>query len=102
MVIEKHVYHHTYATPVWHVEHYDKFHTAAPSPLIHIVVTPGHGDVYVDGRYIGNADAFHDGQAAVPVAPGRHVVKLRYGGRSYTHPVQVNSGSTALVRASLK
>lgn len=102
VVIEKHVYHHSYAAPVWHVDHYDSFHTAPPTPRIHIVVTPGHGEVYVDGRYIGNADTFRDGQTEVPVTPGRHVVKLRYGGRSYTHPVQVKDGSATLVRASLK
>ena len=101
VVIEKHVHHHAYAAPVWHVDYHETFHAAATMPRLHIVVVPGHGQVYVDGRYIGNAKAFRDGRTTVPVTPGRHVVKLRYGGRSYTKPVRVNYGSATLVRATL-
>lgn len=100
VVVEKRIYHHyAYAAPTWHI-YYDTHYT--PQTILHIEVVPQHGDVYVDGRYLGQAQTFDNGQVRLAVPPGQHAVQLRYNGASYTRHVHVKSGSTAVVQAHLQ
>ncbi|MDH3598327.1 MAG: PEGA domain-containing protein [Candidatus Tectomicrobia bacterium] len=99
VVVERHVYHHYVETaPVWEVEHYAS-HSSTSEAILHIVVAPHHGEVYIDGNYIGEARTFRHGKKLVPVPPGHHTVQLQYGGQAYTRQVTVEPGATAVVKA---
>jgi len=99
VVVERHVYHHYVETaPVWEVEHHTA-HAPTAETRLYIVVAPHHGEVYIDGNYVGEARTFRHGKKLVPVPPGRHTVQLRYGGQSYTQQVTVEPGATAVVKA---
>lgn len=85
--------------PTWEVyyhSHYD--HSAAA--ILHVVVGPFSGALYVDGRYYGDTHDLHDGRLELPVAPGLHTVQLRHGGRTFSHKVRVKPGVTAVVKAN--
>lgn len=90
--------HHVYAAPTW-VVWYQTHHTAFPQANIHLSVAPYHGEVYIDGNFLGLARTFRGGQVQVPVTPGPHTIRLRYGGTNYTRQIHVRPGATALVRA---
>jgi hypothetical protein len=93
------VYHHYVETaPVWEVE-YHVTHTPTSETSLYIVVAPHHGEVYIDGNYIGEARTFSQGKKLVPVTPGSHTVQLQYGGQAYTRQVTVEPGATAVVKA---
>jgi hypothetical protein len=100
VVVKKRIYHHySYAAPTWHV-YYAPHHT--PQTRLSIEIVPHYGDVYVNGRYLGQAQAFHNGHVQLAVPPGQHAVQLRYNGSSYTRQVHVKPGSTAVVQARLQ
>lgn len=93
------MYHHYVETaPVWEVEHHAA-HAPTAETRLYIVVAPHHGEVYIDGTYIGEARTFPAGKKLVPVPPGRHTVQLQYGGQAYTRQVTVEPGATAVVTA---
>jgi len=99
VVVERHVYHHYVETaPVWEVEHHAA-HAPTAETRLYIVVAPPHGEVYIDGNYVGEARTFRHGKKLVPVPPGHHTVQLQYGGQSYTQQVTVEPGATAVVKA---
>jgi hypothetical protein len=82
--------------------HYYTHHAPALQTILHIVVAPRHGDIYVDGRYLGQARTFRDGKVQFPVAPGRHTVQLHIDGTAYSRQVNVKAGSTTIVEAHLR
>jgi PEGA domain len=65
-------------------------------PIIPMAI---HGEVDIDGNYVGEARTFRHGKKLVPVPPGRHTVQLQYGGQSYTQQVRVEPGTTTVVKA---
>lgn len=101
VVIEKHVYHHAYASPTWHV-YYDTQRVQAPLTILYISVTPGYGDLYVDGRHLGQVRRFRDGSVQLPVSAGRHVVQWHHNGSAYSRQVDAKAGSTTIVTAQLE
>jgi hypothetical protein len=80
--------------------YYDTHYT--PQTILHIEVAPCYGDVYVNGRHLGQAQAFDNGHVRLAVPPGRHAVQLRYNGTAYTQHVHVKPGTTAVVQARLQ
>lgn len=96
-VIEKHVY---YQEPVWRVHHYHHRYYA-PEAVLHVMVSPHRGEVFIDGGYVGYVGRFDDGTIELPVGPGYHEVQLYVDGRTYTKNVHVEAGALAAIRVSL-
>jgi hypothetical protein len=69
----------------------------AASGTLRIVVAPLLADIYLDGRYIGRAQEFPDGQVQLAVSPGSHTVELRLGATAHVHTVSVGAGATVVV-----
>ena len=90
--------HYVYATPTWTIW-YQTQRATFPQASIHLSVAPHHGEVYIDGNFLGLARTFREGDMQVPVAPGPHTVQLRYGGSNYTRQIHVRPGTTTRVRA---
>jgi hypothetical protein len=67
--------------------------------MLHIVIGPFSGALYIDDQYYGETHEFRDGRLELPVAPGLHTVQLRYGGSSYSYHVRARPGATAVVTA---
>jgi hypothetical protein len=72
----------------------------APTYL-YLEISPGHAELYVDGQYFGQANAFHNGQLQLPIAPGRHMLQLHLDGTAYSRTVEVQPGASAIVTARL-
>ena len=76
----------------------------APSPQSHalsngaarvrITSSPSGGEIYIDGKFFGNA------RSDIALAPGEHVVKDTLGGKEWTRNVQITGGEIQL-RAEL-
>jgi hypothetical protein len=101
VIVEKHVYHHVHVAPVWDVQ-YSPVRLPHASTYLHLEISPGHAELYVDGQYLGYANSFHNGQLQLPVAPGRHMLQLYLDGRAYNKAVEVRPGTSALVTARLE
>jgi PEGA domain len=66
---------------------------AASSPgvaKVHITSTPNGGEIYVDGKFFGNAPS------DVTLSSGEHVVRVVLAGRDWTRTVQITSGEIQL------
>lgn len=98
VVIKKHVQRYVVPPPVWHVYHHRRAHAALEANL-QIVIYGHHGALYVNNRYLGQTERFHDGRVHVSVLPGTHVIQLRQGGTAYTQHVKVKRGTLAVVEA---
>ncbi len=85
--------------PYWEVYYHSHDHRSAAA-ILHVVVGPFSGALYIDGHYHGEAHRLHNGRLQLPVSPGLHTVQLRYGGRTYTHKVRAKPGATAVVKAN--
>lgn len=68
--------------------------------MLHVVVEPFDGDLYIDGQYYGEANDLNDGRLELPVSPGEHTVQLRSRGKTYTQKVHAKPGTTAVVKAN--
>jgi hypothetical protein len=84
--------------PVWEV-YYHAHHHHSAAAILHIVVGPLSGALYIDGQYHGEAHRLHDGRLELPVSPGLHTVQLRHDGRTYSQEVHAKPGKTAVVKA---
>ena len=61
---------------------------------VHITSTPSGGEIYIDGKFFGNAPS------DIALAPGEHVVRVTLGGKEWTRTVQITGGEIQL-RAEL-
>jgi hypothetical protein len=84
--------------PVWDV-YYHSHHRPSASAMLHVVIGPFSGALYIDDEYYGETHEFRDGRLELPVAPGLHTVQLRYGGSRYSYHVRARHGATAVVTA---
>ena len=64
---------------------------------LEIHVAPENAEIYVDGRFIGQANDFQ-GPAVLSVPEGTHIVEFRYNGFSSSTTVNVNSGSNSVIQ----
>ena len=61
---------------------------------VHITSSPSGGEIYVDGKFFGNAPS------GIALAPGEHVVRVTLGGKEWTRTVEITGGEIQL-RAEL-
>jgi hypothetical protein len=61
---------------------------------VHITSSPSGGEIYIDGKFFGNAPS------DVTLSAGEHVVKVTLGGKEWTRTVQITGGEIQL-RAEL-
>jgi hypothetical protein len=67
---------------------------SAGSAKVHITSSPDGGEIYIDGKFFGNAPS----DISLPL--GEHVVKVTFGGKEWTRTVQITGGEIQL-RAEL-
>jgi PEGA domain-containing protein len=67
---------------------------ATGQATIHITSSPAGGEIYIDGKFFGNAPS------DIALAPGEHVVRVTLGGKEWTRSVQITGGEIQL-RAEL-
>ena len=67
---------------------------AAAQTMVHITSSPSGGEIYIDGKFFGNAPS------DIALAPGEHVVRVTLGGEEWTRTVQITGGEIQL-RAEL-
>ncbi len=91
-------YRQVVVVPTWEVYYHSHRHRSSAA-ILHIILAPFDGDLYIDGEYHGGTDHLDDGKLKLPVSPGLHTVQLRSGGRTYTQKVRVQRGATAVVKA---
>ncbi|PON15277.1 hypothetical protein C2W62_24690 [Candidatus Entotheonella serta] len=85
--------------PTWEV-YYHSHYRHSTAAILHVLVGPFSGALYIDGHYYGDTHNLHNGRLELPVSPGLHTVQLRHGGRTYTHKVRAKPGTTAVVKAN--
>ncbi len=57
---------------------------------VHIASAPSGGEIYIDGKFYGNAPS------DITLPAGEHTVKVTLGGKEWTRSVQVTSGEVHL------
>ena len=57
---------------------------------VHITSSPNGGEIYIDGKFFGNAPS------DIALAPGEHVVRVTLGGKEWTRTVQITGGEIQL------
>jgi hypothetical protein len=67
---------------------------SADSAKVHVTSEPSGGEIYIDGKFFGNAPS------DIAFAPGKHVVRVTLGGKEWTRTVQITGGEIQL-RAEL-
>jgi len=63
---------------------------AAGQTMVHITSSPSGGEIYIDGKFFGNAPS------DIALAPGEHVVRVTLGGKEWTRTVQITGGEIQL------
>ena len=92
------IVHPVVTVPAWEVYYHRHDHHSSAA-ILHIVIGPFSGALYIDDHYYGDARHLHGGKLKLSVSPGLHTVKLHHRGRTYTHQVRVKPGATAVVKA---
>lgn len=64
--------------------------SAPATARVHIMSTPSGGEIYVDGKFFGNAPS------DIALAAGEHIVKVTIGGKEWSRAVQITSGEISL------
>lgn len=62
----------------------------AGTAIVHITSSPTGGEIYIDGKFFGNAPS------DIALAPGEHVVRVTLGGKEWTRTVQITGGEIQL------
>ena len=57
---------------------------------VHITSSPTGGEIYVDGKFVGNTPS------DITIAAGEHIVKVTIGGKEWSRPIQITSGEISL------
>jgi hypothetical protein len=57
---------------------------------VHVTSSPSGGEIYIDGKFFGNAPS------DIALAPGEHVVRVTLGGKEWTRNVQITGGEIQL------
>ena len=57
---------------------------------VHIISSPSGGEIYIDGKFFGNAPS------DIALTPGEHVVRVTLGGKEWTRTVQITGGEIQL------
>jgi hypothetical protein len=62
----------------------------AEQARVHITSSPTGGEIYIDGKFVGNTPS----EIAVPA--GEHVFKVTFKGREWTRTVRITGGEISL------
>ena len=57
---------------------------------VHVTSSPSGGEIYIDGKFFGNAPS------DIALAPGEHVFRVTLGGKEWTRTVQITGGEIQL------
>jgi hypothetical protein len=57
---------------------------------VHITSSPSSGEIYVDGKFVGNTPS------DITIAAGEHAVKITIGGKEWSRSIQITSGEVSL------
>jgi serine protease Do len=57
---------------------------------VHITSSPSGGEIYVDGKFVGNTPS------DITIAAGERIVKVRSGGKEWSRTIQITSGEVSL------
>jgi hypothetical protein len=60
--------------------------SAPETAKVHITSSPTHGEIYVDGKFFGNAPS----DITLPV--GQHIVKITIGGKEWSRSIEITPG----------
>jgi hypothetical protein len=61
-----------------------------PQATVHITSSPSGGEIYVDGKFVG------DTPSDITIAAGEHLVKVAIDGKDWSRTIQVTSGEISL------
>jgi hypothetical protein len=64
--------------------------TASGEAKVHVTSSPSGGEIYIDGKFIGNTPS------DITLAVGEHVVKVTIGGKEWSRMVQITGGEIRL------
>jgi len=57
---------------------------------VHITSSPSGGEIYVDGKFVGNTPS------DITIAAGEHLVKVTSGGKEWSRTIHITSGEVSL------
>jgi len=76
---------------------------SGPTGQLRLKVKPEHGQVYVDGYYVGEVDSFDGVFQRMPIEAGSHRVEIRAAGfQTVVFDVLVSPGETVTYKGELK
>ena len=76
---------------------------SGPTGQLRLKVKPEHGQVYVDGYYVGEVDSFDGVFQRMPIEAGSHRVEIRAAGyQTVVFDVMVAAGETITYKGELK
>jgi PEGA domain len=57
---------------------------------VHITSTPDGGEIYIDGKFVGNTPSY------LTLPAGEHTVRITFGGKEWSRSVQITPGEISL------
>jgi hypothetical protein len=67
-----------------------KVANASGQATVHLTSSPSGGEIYVDGKFVGNTPS------DITLPTGEHVVKVTIGGKEWSRSIQITSGEVSL------
>jgi hypothetical protein len=64
--------------------------TATEQANVHFTSSPSGGEIYVDGKFVGNTPS------DITIAAGEHIVKVTIGGKEWSRTIEITSGEISL------
>jgi PEGA domain len=64
--------------------------TSQERATVHITSSPSGGEIYVDGKFVGNTPS------DITIAAGEHIVKVTNGGKEWSRSILITSGEISL------
>jgi len=81
----------------------ERYSRSGPTGQLRLKVKPEHGQVYVDGYYVGEVDSFDGTFQRLPIEAGSHRVEIRAAGyQTVVFDVMVAAGETVTYKGELK
>jgi hypothetical protein len=81
----------------------ERYSRRGPTGQLRLKVKPEHGQVYVDGYYVGEVDSFDGVFQRMPIEAGSHRIEIRAAGyQSVVFDVMVSPGETVTYKGELK
>ncbi len=82
---------------------YDQYGRGRDAGQLRLKVKPAHGQVYVDGYYVGEVDSFDGVLQRLAIEAGAHRVEIRAAGyETVTFDIMVTPGETVTYKGEMK